>query len=51
MQIVLPSKQPPGNTDLQNMNIVPDQVSPMLPQQVTEYLQEQVSALEEDKVE
>ena len=50
MQVALPSNQPPGDTVLKKLNNSADQVSPVMPQQVTEYLQEQVSALEDDKV-
>ena len=41
------AKQPPEE---ENQSIVPDLLSPVLPQQVTEHLQEQVSALEDQKV-
>ena len=50
MQIALQSKQPPEDTDSVNQNIAPDQGNLTLPQQVTDYLQEQVSALEGEKV-
>lgn len=50
MQIAVPSQQPPGGTVFDNQNVVPDQVSPVVASQATEYLQEQVSALEDEKV-